>query len=78
MVRKKGIRFFLQKECEVILELSDKYSVLSLCNEMNINRSGFYKWIERRQHPSKRALDRNYACNLFEQYLNILLMVIVG
>ena len=37
---------------------------------MNINRSGFYKWLDRRSHPSKRSLDRNFACNLFEQYHN--------
>lgn len=42
----KGIRFFLQKEYEVIFELFDKYSVLTLCNEMNINRSGL--WYKKR------------------------------
>lgn len=54
----------------MILELSCKYSVLSLCNEMNVNRSGFYKWLNRRANPSKRTLDRISACNLFEKYHN--------
>lgn len=35
---------------------------------MNINRSGFYKWLTRRSNPSLRELNRIDACNLFEQY----------
>ena len=52
----------------MILDLSDKYSVLSLCHEMNINRSGFYKWLNRRSHPSQRTILRNTASQLFEEY----------
>lgn len=52
----------------MILDLSDKYSVLSLCREMNINRSGFYKWLNRRSHPSQRTILRNTASQLFEEY----------
>lgn len=37
---------------------------------MNINRSGFYKWLERKLHPSQRAIQREFACTLFEQYHN--------
>ena len=50
------------------MELSDKYSVLSLCNEMNINRSGFYKWLNRRFNPSIKEINRNAACTLFDEY----------
>ena len=52
----------------MIFELSSKYSTLSLCNEMNINRSGFYKWLNRRTTPSQRELNRNYSCKLFNEY----------
>ena len=52
----------------MIFELSSTYSVLSLCNEMKINRSGFYKWLDRRSHPSNRQIVRDDACKLFEQY----------
>ena len=52
----------------MILDLSDKYSVLSLCREMNINRSGFYKWLNRRSHPSQTTILRNTASQLFEEY----------
>lgn len=68
MVRKKGIRYFLQKEYEVILKLSNKYSINALCKEMSINRSGFYKWLGRRSNPSQRELSRSYACREFEEY----------
>lgn len=37
---------------------------------MNINRSGFYKWLKRRSNPSIRELNRNSACILFEEYHN--------
>lgn len=52
----------------MILDLSSKYSVNSLCNEMNINRSGFYKWLSRRTNPSQREINRNSACNEFKEY----------
>ena len=35
---------------------------------MNINRSGFYKWLNRRTTPSQRELNRNYSCELFNEY----------
>lgn len=54
----------------MILELSNKYSVLSLCKEMNINRSGFYKWLSRRNNPSIIEINRNSACELFQKYHN--------
>ncbi len=37
---------------------------------MNINRSGFYKWLNRRSNPSMREISRNTACDLFEEYHN--------
>lgn len=52
----------------MIFELSNKYSVLSLCIEMNINRSGFYKWLNRRTNPSLREINRNDACRIFQEY----------
>ena len=50
--------------------MSDKYSVNALCIEMDINRSGFYKWIKRRANPSIREINRMDACRLFNQYHN--------
>lgn len=35
---------------------------------MNINRSGFYKWLSRRNNPSTRELIRVSACNDFLSY----------
>lgn len=50
------------------MELSNKYSINALCKEMSINRSGFYKWLGRRNNPSQRELSRSYACREFEEY----------
>ena len=35
---------------------------------MNINRSGFYKWLNRRFNPSIKEINRNAACTLFDEY----------
>lgn len=35
---------------------------------MSINRSGFYKWLNRRHNPSNREITRNKAFNLFQDY----------
>lgn len=35
---------------------------------MNINRSGFYNWLNRRTNPSKREIKRTVACKLFTNY----------
>ena len=35
---------------------------------MDINRSGFYKWLKRRSNPSLKELNRVSACNEFEEY----------
>lgn len=37
---------------------------------MNINRSGFYKWLSRRTSPSIREINRTEACLVFEDYHN--------
>lgn len=37
---------------------------------MNINRSGFYKWLNRRHNPSILEINRNSACEIFENYHN--------
>lgn len=37
---------------------------------MDINRSGFYKWLKRRSNPSQRELKRVLACDKFEEYHN--------
>ena len=35
---------------------------------MHINRSGFYKWLNRRNNPSQLEINRNSACNEFSEY----------
>ena len=38
---------------------------------MNINRSGYYKWLSRRSNPSLREINRRTASSLFEEYHNM-------
>lgn len=35
---------------------------------MKINRSGFYKWLSRRNNPSIREINRIDACRIFQEY----------
>lgn len=35
---------------------------------MSINRSGFYKWLNRRGNPSNLEITRNKACLIFQEY----------
>ena len=47
----KGIRYVQRLDYEIIDLLSDKYSVVDLCDIMDINRSGYYKWIKNNCYP---------------------------
>lgn len=50
------------------MELSGKYSINKLCIEMNVNRSGFYKWLDRLSTSSTRMQDRINNIHLFIEY----------
>ncbi len=65
---KEGVRHFLRLEYQVIAELSSKWPVAALCDEMSVNRSGFYKWLRRQPSPSERVKKRIDAVALFLEY----------
>ena len=50
------------------MELSAQFSVKKLCDILDVNRSGFYKWKKRLEHPSERL--KTYISNLvlFKEY----------
>ena len=50
------------------MELSAQFPVKKLCEVMDVNRSGFYKWKKRLEHPSERL--RSFVSNimLFKEY----------
>ena len=50
------------------MELSAQFSVKHLCDVLDVNRSGFYKWKKRLEHPSERL--KTYVSNLmlFKEY----------
>lgn len=52
----------------MIAELSSKWPVVALCDEMGVNRSGFYKWLRRRCTPSDRDKRRAEALGYFLAY----------
>ena len=65
---KEVVRYLLNKEYEVIMELSRKYSINELCIEIDVNRSGFYKWLNRLSTTSTRMQDRINNIQLFIKY----------
>lgn len=50
------------------MELSTQFPVKHLCDVLDVNRSGFYKWKKRLEHPSERL--KTYVSNLmlFKEY----------
>ena len=52
----------------MILELSGKFPVNMLCEEMGINRSSFYYWKEHLSKPAARTKDLVNAIALFQEY----------
>ena len=52
----------------MITELSDRFSVKYLCDEMEINRSGYYKWLKRQGEPSMKTRTLISNVMLFKEY----------
>jgi len=50
------------------MELSGQFPVKYLCNVLSINRSGFYKWKNRLEHPSDRMKSFISDIVLFKEY----------
>lgn len=50
------------------MELSGQFSVQRLCRIMGVNRSSFYKWKHRLEHPSKRIQSFVADLTLFKEY----------
>ena len=50
------------------MELSGQFPVKYLCNVLSINRSGFYKWKNRLEHPSDRMKSYISDIVLFKEY----------
>lgn len=50
------------------MEMSAQFPVKKLCSVLNVNRSGFYKWKSRLDHPSDRL--KSFVSNicLFKEY----------
>ena len=45
-------------EFEIVLKLSVEFNVKSLCECMNISRSGYYKWLESRDKLNRYEVNR--------------------
>ena len=50
------------------MELSSQFRVKYLCDVLGVNRSGFYKWKHRLEHPSNRMKSFVSDVTLFKEY----------
>lgn len=50
------------------MELSGQFPVKFICSVLNVNRSGFYKWKKRLEHPSARMKSFVSDLVLFKEY----------
>ena len=50
------------------MELSAQFPIKKLCTVMSVNRSGFYKWKKRLEHPSARLTSFVSNIVLFKEY----------
>lgn len=50
------------------MELSGQFPVKYLCEVLSVNRSGFYKWKKRLEHPSDRMRAFVNDLVLFKEY----------
>ncbi|XOQ24972.1 MAG: Integrase catalytic domain-containing protein [Mitsuokella multacida] len=65
---KQGVHYFKEREFEIIFELAAQFPITKLCDILSVNRSGFYKWKDRLEHPSERLLSFVDHIKLFKEY----------
>jgi putative transposase len=56
---------------QIILELSTKYPVILLCELAKVSRSGYYKWIKRKDTITPKQQEneviKNYIIEVYEE-----------
>lgn len=67
---KQGIRYWQRKGYEVIEELRVKYPVDFLCRIRDVNRSGYYKWWNRKGKLNRYEKDRILLTELLRKAHN--------
>ncbi|MBR4090212.1 MAG: IS3 family transposase [Mogibacterium sp.] len=63
---KEGIRYWQRKDYEIIDEMKTKYSVKLLCELLDVSRSGYYKWLKRKDTPNRYEQDRAILTELLQ------------
>ena len=60
------IKYFvtLKDEYEIIYSLKDRYSIKFLCKIMSVNRSGYYRWLARKDKLNRYEQDRKILTGL--------------
>ena len=48
--------------------LSQEYNVKALCTEMNVSKSGYYKWIKTKDILNNYEINRRDMCELIKEY----------
>ena len=64
---KQGIRYFKRNEYEIIDKLKSEYPITKLCNLMDVNRSGYYKWKARYGHKNVYEQNRDLLTNALHE-----------
>ena len=57
-----------QKEFEIVKTLSKEYSIKSLCEVMNISRSGYYKWLKTKDILNQYEINRRDLGELIKEF----------
>ena len=60
----KIFRYFKRCEYEIIYSLKDRYSIKFLCKIMSVNRSGYYRWLARKDKLNRYEQDRKILTEL--------------
>ncbi len=53
-----NIQKIKQDKFEIVLKLSKQYNIKSLCEYMNISRSGYYKWLRNKGKLNRYEINR--------------------
>jgi len=52
------VRHFKQQEYQIVTELYEEFGVGELLSYLNLNRSGYYKWLKRRGTLNQYEMNR--------------------
>lgn len=67
---KKGVRFYIRCEYQIIEYFSKDYSISYLCKLLNVSKSVYYKWKYRKYNPSLKEITRQSDLKIIKEVHN--------